>query len=175
MLDKYHFLQKLATLVFAFVVFVLVVLFSPGKREFLFYSGSILMLVMAYLEMLIIRDHLWVLEGSLIATKQWRDAFFSPRYLQKERWRRIFVVLFATFFFTWVYIRARETDLYSFLGIVLMVTMLYFEVLTIRDQVFEIVSSLKALEIEKKVLKESLASVGAEKPDSEDDLQPQEE
>ncbi|HEY9070390.1 MAG TPA: hypothetical protein VIV61_09025 [Candidatus Ozemobacteraceae bacterium] len=148
MRDLPRFFQKIFTLAFAFVIFIIVILFTKGHRTILTQVGVMLMITIVYLEMLMVRDHLWLIEGSLIEARRWRDAFFSKQNMRQQRLRKLIAVVLAAIIFTFVFIHTKsEYDLFAFLGTVLMITVLYFEVLTIRDEVFSLSSSLKAREI----------------------------
>jgi len=154
-------LQKIITLAFAFLVFVIVLLLSDKYRPVLTHVGILLMMTIVYLEMLMIRDHLWLIEGSLIETKKWRDAFFSKQSVRQQRLRKFLTIVLATIIFTFVFIHTKsENELISFLGTVLMVTVLYFEALTIRDEVYSLSSGLKAREIAEMAKKEAMAQTG---------------
>ncbi|HOY68135.1 MAG TPA: hypothetical protein PLP29_14725 [Candidatus Ozemobacteraceae bacterium] len=148
MRDLPRFIQKLFTLAFAFVIFIIVILFTKGHRAILTQVGVMLMITIVYLEMLMVRDHLWLIEGSLIEARRWRGAFFSKQNMRQQRLRKLIAVILAAIIFTFVFIHTKsEYDLFAFLGTVLMITVLYFEVLTIRDEVFSLSSSLKAHDI----------------------------
>ncbi|HNW36665.1 MAG TPA: hypothetical protein PKM25_17130, partial [Candidatus Ozemobacteraceae bacterium] len=100
-------------------------------------------------------------EGSLVETRKWRDAFFSKQSMRQQRLRKLLAVVLATVIFTFVFIHTKsENELFSFLGTVLMVTVLYFEALTIRDEVFSLSSSLKAREIADTAKKEAMGQPG---------------
>lgn len=151
--NKYNLFQKIFSLIFAFLVFGLVLVL--GSRQFikididyLSYMGIMLMITVVYLELMIIRDHLWVLEGSIREARRWREVFFTKHSLKQLRIRKLFVVIAATFLFTVVYVFNKDAQLYSFLGIILMVTVLYFEVLSIRDELHALSFDLKAKQIE---------------------------
>lgn len=153
-----QFLQKIVTLAFAFLVFITVLLVNTRHRELLTNVGMILMITVVYVEILMVRDHIWLIEGSLSETRRWRDAFFSKQTMRQQRIRKLLTVLFATVVFTFVFIYTKsENELLTFLGTVLMITVLYFEVLTIRDEVFVLSASLKAREIAETAKKEASA------------------
>lgn len=152
-----RFLQKIVTLTFSFLVFITVLLLSSKHRQLLTNVGMILMITVVYVEVLMIRDHLWLIEGSLSEARRWRDAFFSKQTMRQQRLRKLITVLFATVVFTFVFIYTKsENELFTFLGTVLMITVLYFEVLTIRDEVLALASSLKAREIAETAKKETV-------------------
>lgn len=143
-----RFLQKIITLAFAFLVFITVILLSSKYRQIITHVGMMLMITVVYVEILMVRDHLWLIEGSLGDAHRWRDAFFSKQSMRQQRIRKLLAIVLATLIFTFVFIYTKsENELFSFLGTVLMITVLYFEVLTIRDEVFSLSSSLKAREI----------------------------
>lgn len=156
------FLQKIITLAFAFLVFITVLLLSSSHRQILTHVGMILMITVVYVEILMVRDHLWLIEGSLGETRRWRDAFFSRQSMRQQRIRKLLAVVLATVIFTFVFMYTKsETELFSFLGTVLMITVLYFEVLTIRDEVFSLSSSLKARDIAEAAKKEAAGQDGS--------------
>ena len=118
------------------------------NRQALSYIGLILCIVVSYVEILGIRDHLWVIEGSIPSSKVWREAFFNPSTIRKYKLRRVIAILFAYIVFAYIYklkafAAAKET--LSFLGIILMVTIVYYEILAVRDQVDLISKSIKYL------------------------------
>ncbi len=173
---QFHFLEKAITIIFAFLVFTIISRHIRYHRDLLSYIGIMLMVTMAYLEILIIRDHLWVLEGALPEARRWRDVFFTKQSLSHQRWRKILVVVFALFIFTYVYVKTQGSEIYSFLGIILMVTVLYFEVLSIRDEVQVLVASLQARRIEQSVLGKEVETASLPAFDTDTDgLQPQED
>jgi hypothetical protein len=58
-------------------------------------------------------------------------------------------MLFALGIFSYVYFKSMKRDplntpVLSFMGIILMITILYYEILTIRDEVFIMLQSIKA-------------------------------
>ncbi len=123
------------------------------NRKALSYIGLILCMVVCYVEILGIRDHLWIIEGSIPSSRRWREAFFNPASLRKYKYRRVIAILFAYVVFCYIYkmkalMPAR--DILSFLGIILMITTVYYEVLAIRDEVNMISKSIKYLIDEKK-------------------------
>ena len=123
------------------------------NRKALSYIGLILCIVVSYVEILGIRDHLWIIEGSLPSSKRWREAFFNPTSMRKYKLRRIIAILFAYLVFCYIYklkALSLSRDVLSFLGIILMVTIVYYEILAVRDQVNLISSSVKYLVDEKK-------------------------
>ncbi len=169
-MKKFSFLRKLIVLTFTFMVFATVyaitgqtVTFSVfgkvvslninAKREILTYMGIMLMVTLVYLELLIVRDHLWVIEGGSQEIRRWRDTFFNKETLYRMKVRKMVVVIFSTIIFTWVYMRTRGSEIFSFLGIILMITVLYFEVLSMRDDLKTLCDAFKAKEIEDAVKK----------------------
>ncbi len=128
---------KIFTLIFALLVFGYVYLYMENHRSVMTYMGLMLLMVLVYVEILVIRDHLWVIEGSMRESRKWRDVFFNRTTLRRQRVRKIFSVLFALGIFSYVYMKVPRANspVLSFMGIILMITMLYFEVLTIRDEV----------------------------------------
>ncbi len=149
----HQFWRKLLIVAFAFLVFATVWGYSIAKdwvrRDILPYMGIILMVTLVYLELLIIRDHLWVLEGSHPESLRWREAFFPKATLRQLRMRKLVVVILSTIIFTWIYTRTKGPEIYMFLGVILMVTVLYFEVLTIRDELQTLNMSLKMEQVQK--------------------------
>ena len=137
MLAERQILYKVITLLFALLVFGFVYLQMEGYRNILTYMGLMLLMVLVYVEILIIRDHLWVIEGSMRESRKWRDVFFNQTTLKRQRIRKIFSVLFALAIFSYVYMKVPKVNspVLSFMGIILMITMLYYEILTIRDDV----------------------------------------
>lgn len=147
-----HILQKFFLLLFSVTVFGVVYSRAKFGREALAYFGILLMVVMTYIEMLVIRDHLWVLEGTLPEARRWRDHFFSGPALRQQRLRKFLVVAFTFIVFTHQYHYNAGVGIFSFVGVVLLVTVLYFEVLTLRDEVRTIADALKAREVEDALL-----------------------
>ena len=150
--NRYNLFHKIISLFFTFLVIGTVLVLGSKRyinlnRDFLWYVAIMVMITLVYLELLVIRDHLWVLEGSLREARRWREIFFSKHSLKQLRIRKLFVVITATILFTVVYIFNKETGLFSFLGIILMVTVLYFEVLAIRDDLKALSFDLKARQI----------------------------
>ncbi len=137
MLAERQIIYKVFTLLFALLVFGFVYLQMEGYRGILTYMGLMLLMVLVYVEVLIIRDHLWVIEGSMREARKWRDVFFNQTALKRQRFRKIFSVLFALAIFSYVYMKVPKVNspVLSFMGIILMITMLYYEILTIRDDV----------------------------------------
>jgi len=142
MFSKYKILQKIFTLIFTFVVLCTVFYLRQSNKEILFFAAMILLNTMVYLEMLVIRDHIWIMEGALKETRKWRDAFFSRQSLFQQRLKKIVIVVFSTALFTWLYTRIRDIELYFSLGIILMITVLYIEALTLRDELFILNASI---------------------------------
>ncbi len=143
------FIILFATFVFSFAYKNI----EEMNRKALSYVGLILCIVVSYVEILGIRDHLWIIEGSLPSSKRWREAFFNPASMRKYKLRRIIAILFAYVVFCYVYklkVFAPARDTLSFLGIILMITTVYYEVLAIRDQVNLISKSIQFLADEKK-------------------------
>ena len=149
----HQFWRKLLVVAFTFLVFASLWGFSIAKewahRDILPYMGIILMITLVYIELLIIRDHLWVLEGSHPEALRWREAFFPKQTLRQLRLRKLVVVILSMIIFTWIYTRTRGPEIYMFLGVILMVTVLYFEVLTIRDELQSLNIGLKMDQMEK--------------------------
>ncbi|MBR4329432.1 MAG: hypothetical protein IKO19_02335 [Candidatus Riflebacteria bacterium] len=143
------FIILFATFVFSFAYKNI----EEMNRKALSYIGLILCIVVSYVEILGIRDHLWIIEGSLPSSKRWREAFFNPTSMRKYKLRRVIAILFAYIVFCYIYklkAFAPARDTLSFLGIILMVTIVYYEVLAVRDQVNLISNSIHYLVDEKK-------------------------
>ena len=122
------------------------------NRKALSYVGLILCIVVSYVEILGIRDHLWIIEGSIPSSKRWREAFLNPISLRKYKLRRVIAILFAYVVFCYIYklkAFAPAKDTLSFLGIVLMITIVYYEILAVRDQVNLISKSIQFIIDEK--------------------------
>ena len=147
-------LSKIFIILFATVVFSFAYKnIEEMNRKALSYIGLILCIVVSYVEILGIRDHLWIIEGSLPSSKRWREAFFNPSSMRKYKLRRVIAILFAYLVFCYIYklkALAPARDTLSFLGIILMVTTVYYEVLAVRDQVNLISKSVQFLVEEKK-------------------------
>lgn len=137
-------IYKIFTLLFAVAVFGYVYMHMSDHHSILTYMGLMLLMVLVYVEILIIRDHLWVIEGSMREARKWRDVFFSKTTLRRQRIRKIFSVLFALAIFSYVYMKVPRSHIpiLSFMGIILMITMLYYEILSIRDEVLLMRQSL---------------------------------
>lgn len=144
--------KKILTLLFAVCVFSLAYDRSVWYRNELSFIGFMLLMVFVYVEILIIRDHLWVIEGSMRETRRWRDVFFNQTSLRRQRIRKYLVIIFATGVFSFLYYRIvnsdfpRDADLVRFLGTILMATVLYYEILTVRDEVMMISQSIHDFE-----------------------------
>lgn len=139
--------SKLFVIIFATLVFSYAYSHQETiTRDALSYIGLILCVIVCYIEILGIRDHIWVIEGSIPATKQWREAFFTPSTLRKHKIRKMIILLFAFLVFVGIYrlkcfVNYREAI--SFLGIILMVTVVYYEILAVRDEIDLVSKSLK--------------------------------
>ncbi|MEW6712742.1 MAG: hypothetical protein AB1403_23195, partial [Candidatus Riflebacteria bacterium] len=72
-----QFFQKIFTLLFALAVFGAFYFYLNTHRPIMTYMGIMLLMVIVYAEILIIRDHLWVIEGSMRESRKWRDVFFN--------------------------------------------------------------------------------------------------
>ncbi len=144
--------SKLFVIIFATLVFSYAYSHQETiTRDALSYIGLILCVIVCYIEILGIRDHIWVIEGSIPATKQWREAFFTPSTLRKHKIRKMIILLFAFLVFVGIYrlkcfVNYREAI--SFLGIILMVTVVYYEILAVRDEIDLVSKSLKQKVIE---------------------------
>lgn len=135
---------KSLTLLYALIIFGYAYLHMTEHRSILSYMGVMLLLVIVYAEILVVRDHLWVIEGSMRESRRWRDIFFNQTSLRRQRIRKFFSILFAMGIFSYMYFKAGPSHrpVLSFMGIMLMMTMLYYEILTIRDEIFVIGQSV---------------------------------
>ena len=138
---------KTFSLVFALLVFGYVYLYMEHHRDLMTYMGLMLLMVVVYIEVLVIRDHLWVIEGSMRESRKWRDVFFNRTTLRRQRIRKIAILIYALAIFSYVYMKAPRANspVLSFMGIILMITVLYSEVLTVRDEVLLMRESLSHL------------------------------
>lgn len=135
-----QFFQKIFSLFFALAVFGFIYMHMTAHRSILTYMGTMLLMVIVYAEILVIRDHLWVIEGSMRESRRWREVFFNQSNLRRQKVRKLVVMVFALGIFSYVYMKtiekfAESAALLSFLGLILMITILYYEILTIRDEV----------------------------------------
>lgn len=146
--------QKGFSLLFALFVFGGAYYYMVAHRSMLSYLGVMLLMVVVYAEILIIRDHLWVLEGSMREARKWRDIFFNQTSLRRQRFRKIVLMIFASAIFSYIYMRvsSKNAPAVSFMGIILMITILYYEILTVRDDVFIMMQAVVASEEEKNKL-----------------------
>ena len=192
-MPEYNLLRKFIVLAFAFLVFATVYAVSGQsftfgfwgkvvtinintKREILIYMGIMLMITLVYLELLILRDHLWIIEGSSQELRRWRDTFFTKESISRLKVRKMVVVIFSTIIFTLVYMRTKGTEIYSFLGIVLMITVLYFEMLSMRDDLKTLCDAFKAKEIEESLRNQLKPVKGSDSEETrDDDLLPKED
>lgn len=139
--------NKMFTIVFAAIVFSYVYIRNKTVNPHaIAYIGLILYMVICYTEVLSLRDHLWIIEGSIPESRKWREDFFNPRSLRKQKIKKILALLFAFLVFTAIYkikyfYKTREA--LSFVGIILMVTVVYYEILTVRDEINHMVKSLQ--------------------------------
>ncbi|MGM0599317.1 MAG: hypothetical protein ACQETH_05820 [Candidatus Rifleibacteriota bacterium] len=146
-----QFFQKIFSLFFALAVFGFIYMHMTAHRSILTYMGTMLLMVIVYAEILVIRDHLWVIEGSMRESRRWREVFFNQSNLRRQKIRKLIVMIFALGIFSYVYMRtiekfARSASLLSFLGLILMITILYYEILTIRDEVSIMLSAVEDAE-----------------------------
>ena len=163
-------LQKVFTLLFALVVFgaLYYKVNNYPHRKIMTYLGVMLLMVMVYAELLVIRDHLWVIEGSMRESRKWRDIFFSQANMRKQRLRKLIAAIFAMATFSFVYIKVPGTEIFSFFGLILMITVLYYEILTVRDEVHVMGVSLKAKQKVAEALTEEILDGEMEFEDKED-------
>ncbi len=136
---------KALTLVYALAIFGYAYYTMSAHRQVLSYMGLMLLMVIIYAEILVIRDHLWVIEGSMRESRRWRDIFFNQTSLRRQRIRKFLSIFFALCIFSYMYIQAspEHKSVLSFMGVILMMTVLYYEILTIRDEIFVIWQSLQ--------------------------------
>ena len=129
---------KALTLLYALAVFGYAYNHMAEHRNILSYMGVMLLMVIIYAEILIIRDHLWVIEGSMRESRRWRDVFFNQTSLRRQRIRKFLSILFSLGIFSYMYFKAgvQHKPVLSFMGVMLMMTVLYYEILTIRDEIF---------------------------------------
>lgn len=151
LLFESFFIKKAFVLVFTLAVFSWIFYNAGENRRLLTYVGIMLMVTITYVEMLVIRDYLWMLEGSLPHLRKWRETFFPQKVLRRQKLRKIFIVVFAMAVYAWVFYFTGGSELFSFMGVILFLTILYLEVLTLRDDVKSIMACLKAQEIEEAV------------------------
>lgn len=137
---------KALTLVYALAIFGYAYFHMAAHRNMLSYMGVMLLMVIVYAEILVIRDHLWVIEGSMRESRRWRDIFFNQTNLRRQRLRKILSLLFALCVFSYMYFKAGvgHKPVLSFMGVMLMMTVLYYEILTIRDEIFVMGQSLQS-------------------------------
>lgn len=150
-------IHKLIALLFALLVFGFVYLQMVAHRSVLTYMGVMLLMVLVYVEILVIRDHLWVIEGSMRESRKWRDVFFNQSSLRRQRLRKLLIVLFALAIFSYVYMKVPKNNnpVLSFMGIILMITMLYYEILTIRDEVAIMLQAITYQEGKKELVRKA--------------------
>jgi hypothetical protein len=129
--------HKIITLFFALAVFGFAYMHMAPHRSVLTYMGVMLLMVLVYVEILVIRDHLWVIEGSMRESRRWRDIFFNQTNLRRQRIRKFLIMLFSLGIFSYVYIKSagKSNHVLSFMGLILMITARYYEILRIRDEV----------------------------------------
>ncbi|PKL42753.1 MAG: hypothetical protein CVV41_12020 [Candidatus Riflebacteria bacterium HGW-Riflebacteria-1] len=135
---------KALTLIYALIVFGYAYFHMEAHRNIMSYMGVMLLMVIVYAEILVIRDHLWVIEGSMRESRRWRDVFFNQTSLRRQRIRKFISIAFSLGIFSYMYFKAgaNHKPVLSFMGVMLMMTVLYYEILTIRDEIFVIGQSL---------------------------------
>jgi len=140
-----RFFFKALTMIYALVIFGYAYNTMSAHRQVLSYMGLMLLMVVIYAEILVIRDHLWVIEGSMRESRRWRDIFFNQTSLRRQRIRKFLSTLFAMCIFSYMHFNAApgHRSILSFMGIMLLMTVLYYEILTIRDEIFVIGQSLQ--------------------------------
>lgn len=141
-LREKQIISKIFVICFALAIFSYVYFESEASdRATLSYFGLLLSMIAVYVEILVIRDHLWVVEGSLRESRKWRDSFFSPSTLRQQKFRKIIVLLFALVIFTFAYrlkVFPGARASMAYIVSILMITMVYYEILAIRDEVSQI-------------------------------------
>lgn len=144
-LELRRIILKVLTLFYALAIFGYAYYTMSGHRSVLSYMGVMLLMVIIYAEILVIRDHLWVIEGSMRESRRWRDIFFNQTTLRRQRIRKFLSIFFAMCIFSYMYFKASPAHkpVLSFMGIMLLMTVLYYEILTIRDEIFVIGQSLQ--------------------------------
>jgi hypothetical protein len=144
-LELRRIIFKVLTLLYALAIFGYAYYTMSAHRSVLSYMGVMLLMVIIYAEILVIRDHLWVIEGSMRESRRWRDIFFNQTTLRRQRIRKFLSILFALCIFSYMYFKASTAHkpVLSFMGIMLLMTVLYYEILTIRDEIFVIGQSLQ--------------------------------
>lgn len=127
---------------------------EASKRSGLAYIGCMMAIIFAYVEILTIRDHLWIIEGSMPESRKWRELLFNPISIRKQKFRKIIVLFFSLVVYAVIY-RMKDfpgaKSSLSFIGIMLMITMVYYEILSIRDEVASLSKSVQQLALEKAV------------------------
>lgn len=148
LLNVNFFFEKFFVVIFSCIIFGLVARRIQEFNDVYSFLGITLLLVTLYVETLIIRDHIWVLEIAIPDAQRIKNALFTTQSLSKTRWRKILVMIFTAFVFTHVYFKMKRSEIIAFLGIVLFITILYYELLQIRD---DVKSLLDATQIQYKV------------------------
>jgi len=170
-------IQKVITLVFALVVFSFAYMQMASHRNILTYMGVMLLMVLVYAEILVIRDHLWVIEGSMRESRRWRDVFFNQTAMRRQRLRKFFILIFSMAIFSFLIVKSagKLDPVLTFMGLILMITVLYYEVLNIRDEVWLMMQSISAnqssagedrKEVYDKFLAETAAANAAKHPET---------
>ncbi|MBU1108216.1 MAG: hypothetical protein KKB51_16205 [Candidatus Riflebacteria bacterium] len=137
-LELRRIFMKALTLIYALAVFGYAYFHMAAHRNILSYMGVMLLMVIVYAEILVIRDHLWVIEGSMRESRRWRDVFFNQTSLRRQRVRKFLSILFSMGIFSYMYFKSgpQHKAILSYMGVMLMMTVLYYEILTIRDEIF---------------------------------------
>lgn len=162
-------IQKVFTLVFALVVFSFAYMQMTAHRNILTYMGVMLLMVLVYAEILVIRDHLWVIEGSMRESRKWRDVFFNQTAMRRQRLRKFIILIFSMAIFSYIIIKSsgKLDPVLTFMGIILMITVLYYEVLNIRDEVWLMMQSIsgtqKDMDEKRKEVYEKFIAEGSDK------------
>lgn len=144
------FIICFAMLVFSYAYFNV----EASSRNVLSYIGLMLTMLVAYIEILIVRDHLWVIEGSIPESHRWREIFFNPSSIRKQKFRKMIVLIFALIVFAMVYkykVIPGARNALSFMGLVLMITVVYYEILAIRDEILLLSKAMQRLLAKKEI------------------------
>ncbi|MFC1744167.1 hypothetical protein ACFL35_09235 [Candidatus Riflebacteria bacterium] len=108
------------------------------KKLYMAVISIILLQIMLYLEILILRDELWVLEGSMKMIRELRDAFLEPPDTAVSSFKK-YLVLINTLVITgfFVYLQKEQPKVQvtiALIMILLMLVLLLLEVMIIREK-----------------------------------------
>lgn len=172
-------IQKVFSLIFALVVFSFAYMQMLSHRSILTYMGVMLLMVLVYAEILVIRDHLWVIEGSMRESRRWRDVFFNQTSMRRQRLRKFLILIFSMAIFSYIIVKSsgKLDPVLTFMGLILMITVLYYEVLNIRDEVWIMMQSISTekKEEEENPRKEEYNKFLEEKSSDKEELKKSEE